>query len=169
MVSLSFGVGETNCSQGTCIRDGVGQWNIVEDLITLELKGLSSIAKMTTVSPKCSTFLSDHQVRTWGICHMLDNDWRPRTTCWIEDSGNSERSGCWAILSYCTFCLSCLSWSLNKHWCRHLHRMSALIQVVSLSDILSYSEAMQVKVNQDRVGCYGVKAWLIEDPGQINK
>ena len=47
--------------------------------------------------------------------------------------------------------------------------MSALIQVVSLSDLLSYSEAMQVKVNQDRVGCYGVKAWLIEDPGQINK
>ena len=47
-----------------CIRDGVGKWNIVEDLITLELKGLSSIAKMTTVSPKCSIFLSDHQVRT---------------------------------------------------------------------------------------------------------
>lgn len=43
-------------------QDGVGNWNVIRDLITLELKRLSSSTKMMTVSPKCSTLVSGYQV-----------------------------------------------------------------------------------------------------------
>ena len=63
----------------------------------------------------------------------------------VRSSGNSEESGCRAILSYCTFCWSCLNCSLAMSPSAE----RALTQQVDLSDILGDSEALQVKVNHD--------------------
>ena len=74
------------CSGICCTRGGFINWNVVRNLITLELKMLSSSTNITMVSPKCSTFLSGYQVWTWGISHVFDNAWHSGTTSWIEDS-----------------------------------------------------------------------------------
>ena len=56
----------TTLSAIGCTQDEVGNWNIIRNLITLELKKtlqrLSSSTKMMTVSPKCSTLVSGYQV-----------------------------------------------------------------------------------------------------------
>ena len=78
------GTAGTTLSAIGCTQDEVGNWNIIRNLITLELKKtlqrLSSSTKMMTVSPKCSTLVSGYQVWTWGICHILDNAWCSGTT-----------------------------------------------------------------------------------------
>lgn len=77
-----------------------------------------------------------------------------------RSSGKSWRSGCLAVLSYCTFCLSCLTWSLALN-CREWWPWDSW-----QTDTIGHSGVLQAMVNHDWVGCYGDRALPCEGPGQ---